>query len=109
MMDRLLACGPKTVVITDGGNGSCASDGKQCWAIPALPAERVFSSVGAGDAYCSAFVAEMMRGGGVPQAMLLGAANASSVIQHLGAKGGILTYEEAGKVAAAHADVVAVV
>ncbi|MFQ6098060.1 MAG: carbohydrate kinase family protein, partial [Armatimonadota bacterium] len=105
-LHRLIECGPEIVVITDGANGSCATDGSRCWMIPAIPAEHVFSSVGAGDAYCSAFVAEVMRSGQVPRAMLLGAANATSVIQSLGAKGGILSYEEAGEVAGAHADAV---
>ena len=92
--ERLKECGPKIVVISDGENGSCAYDGRTRWSMAALQVE-VASTVGAGDAYCAAFVAELIKGGDVPRAMQMGTANAASVISKVGAKVGILSYETA--------------
>jgi ribokinase len=92
--DRLLECGPRIVVISDGENGSCACDGVTRWSMPALQTD-VASTVGAGDSYCAAFVGELIKGGDVPRAMRMGTANSASVISQAGAKTGVLTYDEA--------------
>ncbi|MGD8238664.1 MAG: carbohydrate kinase family protein [Armatimonadota bacterium] len=94
--ERLKQCGPKAIVISDGANGSCAYDGTTLWSMPALPAE-VTSTVGAGDAYCAAFVAVLVKGGDVPRAMQIGTANAAAAISQVGAKSGILTHEQASR------------
>ena len=90
----LKSSGPKLVVVTDGAKGSCAYDGETLRYQPAYQVE-VVSALGAGDAYCAAFAAGVILGQGLEQAMCLGSANAASVIQTVGAKNGILTYEQA--------------
>lgn len=92
--ERLKECGPKIVVITDGENGSCAYDGATRWSMPASQVD-VGSTVGAGDAYCAAFVGELIKGGDIARGMLMGTANAAAVISQVGAKVGILTYDQA--------------
>ena len=55
----------------------------------------VASSLGAGDAFGSAFVYEYSRTGDIGRSLALGAANAASVVQVIGAKNGLLDAEEA--------------
>lgn len=86
--------GPKLVVVTNSSSGSCVYDGEHAHYVPACEVE-VVSALGAGDAYCAAFAAGIILGEDVEQAMRLGTANAASVIQTIGAKNGILTYEQA--------------
>lgn len=85
----LCKTGPKVVIITDGANGVQACDGD---VVRLLPAEdvQVVSSLGAGDAFGSAFVSEYARSGDVGRALTLGSANAASVVQVVGAKNGLL-------------------
>ncbi len=45
---------------------------------------------GAGDAFGSAFVAVIIRGGTIEEAIQLGTANATSTVQQIGAKNGLL-------------------
>jgi sugar/nucleoside kinase (ribokinase family) len=91
---RLCDAGPKVVAITDGANGVQASDGDRLWMLPAKDVS-VASSLGAGDAFGSAFAFEYRRSGDVGRAMALGVANAASVVQVVGAKNGLLTAEQA--------------
>jgi sugar/nucleoside kinase (ribokinase family) len=93
---RLCAAGPKMVVITDGSNGSQVCDGETLWLLPAKEVP-VASTLGAGDAFGSAFVFEYNRTGDPGRALGLGTANAASVIQVVGAKNGLLSAEEAEK------------
>jgi len=87
--DVLCKTGPKVVVITDGDNGVQACDGETVYLLPAEEVP-VASSLGAGDAFGSAFVFEYSRTGDVGRALALGAANAASVVQVVGAKNGLL-------------------
>jgi sugar/nucleoside kinase (ribokinase family) len=89
----LLAAGVKVVVITDGKNGSQATDGEALYWFPAYTAP-VVDTLGAGDAFGSAFVAGMIRDGDIARGLELGAANGSSVVRYFGAKPGLLTAEE---------------
>lgn len=85
--------GPKIVVITDGGNGSSAIDkeGKiyQLGIIDAPIVERT----GAGDAYASGFLAAIVSGESVQEAMRWGTLNAAAVIGKVGAEAGLLSKE----------------
>jgi sugar/nucleoside kinase (ribokinase family) len=89
----LLDAGTKLVVITDGKSGSQASDGETIYMFPAYTAPTV-DTLGAGDAFGSAFLAGMIRGAGVAKALQMGAANGSSVVRYFGAKPGLLTLQE---------------
>jgi len=93
-LDVLCKMGPKIVAITDGSNGVQACDGDTICLLPAREV-RVVSSLGAGDAFGSAFAFEYARSGDVGRALALGSGNAASVIQQIGAKNGLLTASEA--------------
>ena len=90
----LCGAGPRVVVITDGARGIQASDGETLYLLPARDVP-VTSSLGAGDAFGSAFVLEYSRSGDIGRALALGAENAASVIQLIGAKNGLLSASDA--------------
>ena len=94
MLSMLLQAGCRYVVMTYGIEGSEGMDEDGHYKTPALPAQ-VLSTVGAGDAYAAACVAALHRGKNLPEAMRIGAANAASVVQQIGAKSGILSWQEA--------------
>ncbi len=92
LFDKLHALGPKTAVITDGPKGAYASspEGRFFMPIypdPGPPVERT----GAGDAFSSTFVAALMKGLSIREAMQWGPINSMNVVQHVGAQDGLLT------------------
>ncbi len=94
LANGLHALGPEIVVITDGPNGSYASDGSKVVTVPnypdpAPPAERT----GAGDAFSSTFVAAIAAGETLETALLWSPINSMNVVQHVGAQKGLLTKE----------------
>lgn len=96
LFDRLHALGPHVVVITDGPDGAYASEIDNArfkmppYPDPAAPYERT----GAGDAFSSAFVAELIKGNTVEGALQIAPINSMSVVQHVGAQEGLLTENE---------------
>lgn len=87
--------GPETVVITDGPNGSYASQNGRVLTIPnypdpAPPVERT----GAGDAFSSTFVAAIAAGEPLETALAWAPINSMNVVQHVGAQKGLLTLDE---------------
>lgn len=78
------------VVLTDGPAGSYASDGHAITYAGQYKKVPVIDRTGAGDAFCSGFVAAIARGWSVEDALTLGSANSTSVVQSVGAKAGIL-------------------
>ena len=89
------ALGPKIVVITDGPNGLTASgpDGIG-WHVPMYPDPKPpVSRTGAGDATSSTIIAALSLGIPLEQAILWGPINSMSVVQHVGAQGGLLSKE----------------
>jgi sugar/nucleoside kinase (ribokinase family) len=89
-LKALTATGAKIVCITDGGNGSVASDGTQTYSCPAIPA-KVVDTTGAGDAFGSAMTWALISGKDLPTALKAGTINASSVVGSIGAQEGLLT------------------
>ncbi len=91
---ELQKLGPRVVVITNGKEGSSALDMDGNFylrgLIPGEPIERT----GAGDAYASGFLAAIVQGMNIPDAMGWGAVNSSSVVGHIGAEAGLLTRDE---------------
>lgn len=92
LFDKLHALGPKIVVITDGPKGTYASgaEGRFFMPIypdPAPPVERT----GAGDAFSSTFVAALIKGLSLQEALRWGPVNSMNVVQHVGAHDGLLT------------------
>lgn len=90
LVKRLHSYGPKIVVITDGPNGSYASDGKTLYSqgIEDVPA---IERTGAGDAYASAFCVALIHNLDITEAMSWGLLNAQGVIGKVGPQAGILT------------------
>jgi sugar/nucleoside kinase (ribokinase family) len=85
----LHALGPKIVVITDGPNGSHATDGKHIWSLGIFEGPTI-ERTGAGDSYATAFVCALFHGNPVSEAMRWGTANSWSVVQHIGPRKGLL-------------------
>ncbi len=77
------------VVITDGNQGSYAHDAHSLWFARTSSVKSV-SRTGAGDAFGSAFVAAILAEMDTPVALQIATLNAENVIQHVGAKTGIL-------------------
>ena len=82
--------GAKVAVITDGREGSYASDGSKIWFLDSYQGDRI-DSTGAGDAYATAFTAAMFYGLTVPEAMVWGTVNGGNVVQHVGPHKGLQT------------------
>lgn len=94
MLKLLAEAGCRKVVITDGEEGADGYDESGPCYVPAYPV-KVASTVGAGDAFASGCVAGLVRGLPLVDAMKIGAANAASVVQQIGAKTGLLSWDEA--------------
>lgn len=92
-------------VMTDGSNGVMVSDGKTIFTAKTFKEKNIVDRTGAGDAFGSGFVAgliqtkelcrkEKCQPEKIKFAIRLGSANATSVIEKIGAKAGILTKKE---------------
>lgn len=90
-------------VMTDGPKGVKVSDGRKIYRAGTFREKRIADRTGAGDAFGSGFVAAFLRRGAkarvwdekdVRYAIHLGSANATSVVEHIGAQAGILTRRE---------------
>ncbi len=81
--------GVKIVVLTDGPDGSYASDGKVIWYAGIFKGP-VVERTGSGDSYGSGFLGALMKGKTMPEAMGWGNANSTSVVQYIGAREGLL-------------------
>lgn len=91
LLDKLHTLGPKIVLISDGHAGAYASDGTSRYKMPIYPDPKPpFERTGAGDAFTSTFVAAMMHGADIKQALLWAPINAMSVVQKVGAQAGLL-------------------
>lgn len=92
LISRLKETGPKIVVVTDGRGGSYASfDGREVWFAGIPEQSPVIERTGCGDSYATAFIGALANNLDIPQAMIWGTMNATSVIQHVGARQGLLT------------------
>jgi sugar/nucleoside kinase (ribokinase family) len=87
---EILARGPRIVVVTNGKEGVYASDGTHIIFQPSLPA-RVVSSLGAGDAFGSTFVAWMGTHHSIQESLVAGSLNAASILEHVDPHTGLLT------------------
>ncbi len=90
LLKLLYRLGPKIVVITDGPKGSYSFDGKQALFLQVFPA-KIVERTGTGDAYSTGFLTALAHGKSVKEAMRWGTFNSASVLQHIGAREGLLT------------------
>jgi len=100
MLKMLRDAGAKRVVITEGAKGCQAIDEAAYYSVPACKA-KVVSTLGAGDAFAAACTAALYRGEPFARALRYGAVNAAAVVSSIGAKRGILTWDEATAAVAA--------
>ncbi len=85
--------GPHIIVVTNGAEGVYASDTHTIYFHPSIKID-IVSSIGAGDAFGSCFVAELNNNASIDDALRAGIINSASVIQHLGTQTGLLTAQE---------------
>ena len=78
------------VIVSDGSNGVCASDGKTIIKAGMYEDVPVVDRTGAGDAFASGFLSRWSRGGSLREAVIFASANSTSVVSKIGAKAGIL-------------------
>ncbi|HYC80116.1 MAG TPA: carbohydrate kinase family protein [Candidatus Binatia bacterium] len=90
LMQAMHKLGPPIAVITDGREGSYASDGKKIWFLPEFPGPRI-EATGAGDAYGTGFTAATIYGRSVEEAMIWGTINGGNVVLHVGPHKGLQT------------------
>ena len=86
-------CGPQTIVVTNGAEGVYACDGTTIYFHPSIKID-IVSSIGAGDAFGSCFVAQLTHNASIDDALRAGIINSACVIQHLGTQTGLLTRDE---------------
>lgn len=80
---------PGIAVMSKGKEGVAVSDGQQIYRA-GIPESGYVDRTGSGDAFGAGFVATIIRGGSIAEAIQLGTANATATIQSLGAKTGLL-------------------
>lgn len=89
---EILNHGPRIVAITNGAEGVYVATKENLYFHPSMPSN-IISTLGAGDAFGSAFVAQIAHGASIPDALRAGIINACAVIEHVGAKEGLLSRE----------------
>lgn len=94
------------VIMTEGAKGVLVSDGKNIYQAGIFKEKKIIDRTGAGDAFGSGFVAGLIhqdfknqsaisnQQSAIFYAVRLGSANATSVVEKIGAKAGILTRKE---------------
>jgi len=91
LLNRLHKIGPKIVVITDGPDGAYASDGDKRLKMPLYPDPKPpIERTGAGDAFASTFVAALIKGKPLEEALRWAPINSMDVVQYVGAQAGLL-------------------
>jgi ribokinase len=83
------------VIVSDGPNGVCASDGKTIITAGMYEDVPVVDRTGAGDAFASGFLSRWSRGSSLRDAIVFASANSTSVVSKIGAKAGILRADAA--------------
>ncbi len=84
--------GPKIIAITDGPDAAYASDGTNQWKMTPYPDPKPpISRTGAGDAFSTGFMAALMSGLTVEQALQWGPIESMSVVQAIGAQTNLLS------------------
>jgi len=96
LLAGLRKLGPKTVVITDGPNGTFAYDGERFVYMPIVEAP-VVERTGAGDAFGSGFLGAYMQGKPLDECLKWGTVNSASVLGYVGPQAGLLNKDQMGE------------
>lgn len=78
------------VIVTDGREGACASDGKTILTAELYDKRPAVERTGAGDAFAAGFLSQWIQGKSLRDSIHFASANGSSVVMQIGAKAGIL-------------------
>jgi sugar/nucleoside kinase (ribokinase family) len=83
---RILAMGPKTILVKRGEYGVIQFAAESVFAVPAFPLEEVFDPTGAGDSFAGGFMGQLARSGdsspaGIRKAIVYGSVLASFVVE----------------------------
>jgi len=90
----LRGLGVRNAIITDGHNGSYVeSEANETYHLGIIKVD-VSEKTGAGDSYSAGFLAAVIHGLEIPEAMKWGALNSANVIKGIGAEVGLLTESE---------------
>lgn len=82
---------PGIAVMTKGGSGVVASDGKYLYSALPDPNRKIIDTTGAGDSFAAGFLSDYMRyNGDIEKAMQMGIANSEANLSEVGAKTGLL-------------------
>jgi sugar/nucleoside kinase (ribokinase family) len=106
VLEALYALGPKTVVMTDGVNGSFAFDGRRFLRAGIHPMP-VVDRTGAGDAYSASLIAATHLGVPLEVAMAWGTVQAAHVVSVFGSTPGLLRRRALQPIVNAHHELVA--
>ncbi|MBI2026091.1 MAG: carbohydrate kinase family protein [Candidatus Levybacteria bacterium] len=90
----LRSLGAKNIIITDSSNGSFVFDETDNYYHLGIVEVKVVEKTGAGDAYNAGFIAAILNGKSITDAMMWATINSGSVIQKIGAQQGLLTLDE---------------
>lgn len=93
LLDRLCSMGPQLAVVTDGREGSFAKDGDKYFKVGTLPIDAI-ERTGAGDAFSTACLADLIKGSSLQEGVLCGTINSASVIGYVGPQAGLLTKDK---------------
>lgn len=104
MFKKLKVRDYQIIVITDGGKGAYAYDGKDYYYCPVFDGP-VVSTLGAGDAFASTFCAALGKTKvNIGKALMYASVNSAGVVSKFGATEGLLTFDEIEKKLAQNPD-----
>ena len=89
LLNFVSTTGPKSVIITDGANGAYAKENTNYYHIGILPVDAI-SRTGAGDAFSAGCLSALIKGKTLPEALIWGTVNSTSVIGYVGPQTGLL-------------------
>lgn len=90
----LKSLGAKNIIITDSNNGSFVLDEMGNNYHLDVVKVKVVEKTGAGDGYNAGFIAALLNGKSITDAMIWGTINSASVVQKIGAQQGLLKIDE---------------
>lgn len=94
MFKKLKVRDYQIIVITDGGNGAYAYDGKDYYYCPVFDGP-IVSTLGAGDAFASTFCAALGKtNANIGKALMYASVNSAGVVSEFGATEGLLTFKQ---------------
>lgn len=94
MFNKLKVAEYQIIVITDGGSGAYAFDGKKYYYCPCFDGP-VTSTLGSGDAFASTFCAALAKfDANVEKSLIAASINAAGCVSQFGATAGLLTFDE---------------